>query len=381
MTRAGRPRVCLATGSHPASYSRFYAREARSLAQAGYEVTVIGTGRPVPDSEHASVSTICVERGAGLAKLELLRQVHRHLARTGCDVVQCLDPWTLAVGLLHRRANSRLRLVYESSEWFPQMFLDRKELPAPARRMLWLLVTMLERSACRLADVILETNDTRAERFRKQGRGPVLVPNYPPVELLPQAEVERRPWLAYTGLVSPHRGFTVLVRALSLLVEKYPNLRLRVIGGFEQRAGFEQQVRRLITGCRLGGHVDFLGPLPYAEMFESIGSCLVGVVLLQPERGNDYTGLPNKLFEFMGAGLGVVVSDFPELGRVVRETGCGWLVDPTSPDAVARVLDQVLAEPEECTRRGKLGRDAVRERYNWQAAEAALLRAYREILA
>ncbi len=323
--------------------------------------------------------TICARNATGLAKLGLLWQTHRHLARANCDVIQCLDPWTLAVGLAHRHVSPRLRLVYESSEWFPQMFLDRQDLPVPVRRLLWLLVTGLERAACRLADAIVETNDTRAQRFRRQGRRPVLVPNYPPAELLPESGTERRPWIAYTGLVSPHRGFNVLVRALRLVVEKHPDARLQVMGRFEPRRGEERQVRQLIADCRLDQHIDFLGSMPYAEMFSSIGSCLAGVILLQPERGNDYTGLPNKLFEFMGAGLGIVASDFPELGRVVRETGCGWLVDPTRPEAVAQILDDALGNPEETMRRGRLGRDAVRERYNWQVAEAALLRTYKEI--
>ncbi len=350
------------------------------MAQVGYRVTVIGTGKPVLDARPGPVAAICAGSGKGFAKLRLLERVHRHLAQRGCDVIQCLDPWTLAIGLWHRRTNTRLRLVYESSEWFPQMFLDRKDLPVWARRLLWSVVTMLERAACRQADAILETNDTRAERFRRRGRRPVLVPNYPPLELLPPVEPERRPWIAYTGLVSPYRGFTVLLRALGMLIEKHPDLRLRVIGEFEPRGGFEQQARQLVNKCRLAAHVDFLGPLPYAEMFERIGPCLAGVILLQPERGNDYTGLPNKLFEFMGAGLGVVASDFPELRRVVNETGCGWLVDPTSPDAVARTLDQILTEPDECLRRGRLGRDAVHRRYNWHTAEAALIDTYKEIL-
>ncbi|MEO0078761.1 MAG: glycosyltransferase family 4 protein [candidate division WOR-3 bacterium] len=380
MTKVGQPRVCLATTSHPADYSRFCAREARSLARAGYQVMLIGTGDPTAPVEDAQFRIVRIKSATGLGKLSMLRRIHRYMIRPGCDVIQCLDPWVLAVGLVHKHLRPELRLVYESSEWFPQMFLDRAELPAWFRRILWLVMTGLERAACRLADAILETNETRAERFRKQGRRPVLVPNYPPVELLPEWQTERRPWIAYTGLVSPHRGFNVLVRALQFLVGRYPGLRLRVIGGFEPHGG-EQQARQLIAECRLDKHVDFLDSMPYAEMFANIGSCLAGVILLQPQRGNDYTGLPNKLFEFMGAGLGVVASDFPELGRVVRETGCGWLVDPTSPDAIAQTVDKVLSNPEECIRRGRLGRDAVLRLYNWQVAESALLRAYEEILA
>jgi glycosyltransferase involved in cell wall biosynthesis len=260
------------------------------------------------------------------------------------------------------------------------MFLDRSEMPAPARHALSLWVTLLERDACRRADAILETNATRAERFRQQGRCPVLVPNYPPLELLPEPAEEREPCIVYTGLVSPHRGFEKLLEALALVKVEHPSVRLRVIGGFETRDGYEERVSDMVSRRELVASVEFTGPLPYQEMFGRLRSCLAGVVLLQPGRGNDYTGLPNKLFEFMGSGLAVVASDFPELARVVRDTGCGWLVDPTRPEKVAQALNRVLAEPAESKRRGRLGREAVRSRFHWGMAEAALLKVYQEML-
>jgi glycosyltransferase involved in cell wall biosynthesis len=348
------------------------------LARVGYRVTIIGVGGETATCP--GVETRSYSGGTGWAKPVLLARLERDIKRGRFDVLQCLDPWTLLLGLRLKRARPGLRLIYESSEWFPRMFIDRKDLPWLVRNALSLFVAGLERTACRVADAILETNETRAERFLKKGTFPVLVPNYPPLELLPEPRAERRPWIVYTGLVSPHRGFEVLLRALSLVVGRYPTLRLRVIGGFDRHGGFEQRVRRLLRQWRLTNTVDFLGVRTYPEMFAEVSSCLAGVVLLQPERGNDYTGLPNKLFEFMGAGLGVVVSDFPELSRVVRHAGCGWLVDPTRPDEVARVLEQVLSSPDECLRRGASGRKAVLERFHWEIAEAALLKVYRGLM-
>jgi glycosyltransferase involved in cell wall biosynthesis len=114
----------------------------------------------------------------------------------------------------------------------------------------------------------------------------------------------------------------------------------------------------------------------YDAALSMLGRCRIGVVLLQPERGNDFTGQPNKLFEFMGAGLAIIVSDFPEIGRVVREHDCGILVDPRDPHAIASALNAALAQPGRCRAQGLAGARAVAERYNWARAEAVLLDAY-----
>jgi len=73
----------------------------------------------------------------------------------------------------------------------------------------------------------------------------------------------------------------------------------------------------------------------YRGMFAELQSCSVGAILFQPVWWNDYTNLPNKLSTSWRPDWAWVASRFPEMGRVVTETGCGWLVDPTDPVSVA----------------------------------------------
>jgi len=75
----------------------------------------------------------------------------------------------------------------------------------------------------------------------------------------------------------------------------------------------------------------------------------------------------------------VVAPDFPEIGKIVREAGCGVLVDPTDPEAVARAIVRLLSHPEEARRMGKRGRKAVEERYCWERMEEKLARVYNSV--
>jgi len=361
------------TTSHPVRYSRFFDREARSLAGQGYDVRIVGLGSESKTWSESDVKLVSVKRQN---KAQLMSDVAGAADRESCDVYQCLDPWTLPAGLRCRRRDARVRLVYEASEWFPRMRLDRRDQALPTRWLSWLAVTRWESAACRHADAIIDTNRTRAVRFQRRGCDPVLVPNYPPLELLPLPQADRQPWLAWTGLVSRARGFEQLLPALVKVVRRYPEVRVRVIGEFDPRDDIEVRSRSFMRAQGIERNLEFLGSLSYQAMFAALRPCLAGLILLQPERGNDYTGQPNKLFEFMGSGLAVVASDFPEIGPIVRECNSGWLVDPRSPEAIAEALLAVLQSPGLSRDRGEAGRQAVRARYHWGVAEKALLDLY-----
>lgn len=377
MNQAGQPlRVCLMTTSHPVRYSRFFDREAVSLARAGYDVRMVGIG---PDDKTESDSGVKLVSVARLSKPRLIAAVARAAERESCDIYHCLDPWTLRTGLALKRHNAGVRLVYESSEWFPQVWLDRKDQLLPVRWLGWLAVTRYEAAACRDADAIIETNATRAVRFTRRGCVPVLVPNYPPLELLPKPSAERKPWLAWTGLVSRPRGFHHLLQALVPVARRFPEVKLRVIGGFDPRDDTEAWAREFISTQGIAANVEFLGSLSYPAMFDALRPCLAGVILFQPERGNDFTGQPNKLFEFMGSGLAVIASNFPEIGPAVLDAGAGWLVDPRSPDAIGAAITSALADPDSCRVKGEAGRRAVAARHHWGVAERALLDLYAKL--
>ena len=351
-----------------------------SLARAGYRVTLVGLKRTATTDLPPDVSFVEVVARKGMRKLGTVRMIFRAALEQRAGVYQCFDPWALAVGLLMKRGRRDVRVVYEATESYPRIQLERKDVPLPVRWLTYFLVRFLEHAAVRRADWIIDTTRTRARRFARLGRRVSVVANLPPVGLVPEADEERKPWVVCTGLICRHRGFDVLLKAFALVATKLPQVRLRVMGLFAPGEGLEAWSREFLRQTGLESRVDFLGWIPtYRGMFKELASCSLGVILFQPYWWNDYSNLPDKLFDFMATGLAVIASRFPEMERVVEQTGCGWLVDPTDPVSVAAAIEQALANPEECRARGQAGRRAVRERYNWDSAERALLGVYERI--
>jgi glycosyltransferase involved in cell wall biosynthesis len=299
------------------------------------------------------------------------------LQSVSADACHCFDPWTLELGMNLKRRRTGMRLVYDSTESFPQVYAERSDLFWPLRRFLAAKVRRIESAAIGLADGIIETNRTRARRFEENGRQVVIVPNYPPLSAVRAPVVERRPWLCWTGMMSRHRGFDVLLRAFQRVSARFPEARIKVMGEFDERESLAPWAREFIHRNGLDSQVEFLGWQPYADMFELLGHGLAGIILLQRGRYNDWTGQPNKLFDFMAAGLALVAGDSPEVGDVVRQAGCGVLLDPADDRAVADSLAAVLSDPSTAVRLGLAGRQAVIDRFNWSLAEQPLIGLYR----
>ena len=97
---------------------------------------------------------------------------------------------------------------------------------------------------------------------------------------------------------------------------------------------------------------------------------------IQPTTLNHRLTTPNKLFEAMAAGVPVLASDLPGMSTIVRETGCGRLVDPARTDQIAAALRDMLEHPADRAAMGSRALDAVRDRYNWPSQAANLFAEY-----
>jgi len=114
-----------------------------------------------------------------------------------------------------------------------------------------------------------------------------------------------------------------------------------------------------------------------ADAFREVEQADIGLVMFQPGFRSHTDSLPHKLFDYMLAGLPVIVPDFGvEVANIVRDAGCGVLVDPSDSRAVANALGRLAADAEERRRMGDNGRRSVLEKYNWEAEARRLVGMY-----
>jgi glycosyltransferase involved in cell wall biosynthesis len=108
----------------------------------------------------------------------------------------------------------------------------------------------------------------------------------------------------------------------------------------------------------------FTGRLPNDAALRAVAQADVGVV---PHLANESwnTTVPNKLFDYMAAGVAVVTSDAAPCRRIVMETGSGTVYKSGDPADLARAIEALMSETARAAC-GRAGRAAVLDRYNWE---------------
>ena len=291
---------------------------------------------------------------------------------TGAAVWHCHDLNTLAVGVRCKRKRPGTRLVYDSHE----LATERSRMTRRARRR----AGRAERQGLRHVDEGIWTTRTRAEYIvRRYGiRFPTLIHNVP--EMLEveqgwdlherlQIPADRR-ILLYQGSIQEFRGIEESIEAVTMLERCV----LVIIGYGYHRPMLEDMVHRR----GLDDLVRFFGPIPNDELLYYTASADVGLCVIRGQSLSYRWSMPNKLFEYMMAGIPVVASDFEEMGRVVREEGVGTVCDPDDPQSIAAAVRAIVDDPEAEARFRAATRVAI-TRYNWDHEEQKLLALYRRL--
>ena len=127
-------------------------------------------------------------------------------------------------------------------------------------------------------------------------------------------------------------------------------------------------------------NTEFLGWKTHGELPAVFSKTIAGLVTFWPIQ-NHIDAQPNKLFEYMAAGLPVIASDFPLWRQIVGKAECGLLVNPNDPQKIAEAIDYLSQNPKEAARLGANGQRAVNEKYHWGSEEKKLLSFYQTIAA
>lgn len=101
----------------------------------------------------------------------------------------------------------------------------------------------------------------------------------------------------------------------------------------------------------------------------------VGLSLIENVCLSYYLCLPNKLFEYILSGLPVIVSDFPGMGAVIDEHGCGWKA-PHDANALRQLIQSI--KPREVVEKRERAL-AARQSFGWHIEEQVLLQIYRQL--
>lgn len=359
------------TSVHSRYDIRIFQKQCRTLSKAGYDVTLIvadGKG----DENTGGVQILDVGKPTGrLGRIFKTTQCiyNRALSLDG-DIYQFHDPELFPVGV--KLKNAGKVVVFDSHEDVPKQLLSKPYLHPLIMRIISVAFSIYERFACKKLDYIFAATPFIRDKFLKMNSASVDINNFPMVGELDAA----LPWdeknneVCYVGGIASIRGIAEVVEAFSHTTEK---VRLNLVGRFSESC-VEQHVKEL-SGW---SSVNQLGQLERAGVKDVLSKSLAGLVTFHP-LPNHVDAQPNKMFEYMSAGIPVIASDFPLWRQIIDGSNCGVLVDPMNPQSIATAIDSLARDPERAKALGENGRAAVNTKYNWDIESKKLLACYAQL--
>ncbi|MEX1027269.1 MAG: glycosyltransferase family 4 protein [Candidatus Paceibacterota bacterium] len=361
---------------HSPSDVRIFRKQCVTLVNAGWDVTLVTAASQSDANEACDQSgvqlVILPPSGGRISRMTvtMLRMLW-FLIWHRADIYHFHDPELLLIGFILRALGRRV--IYDVHEDVPAAILNRHWVPPKLRIPIAGVANRMETLGGRWLSGVIGATPHIASRFPPQKTA--VVQNYPVIQLDDEQArfsadngVER---VVFVGWISLERGIGQVVKALELVNQKRP-VRLALAGNYHSNIA---QVLEQSPGWQ---YVDFLGWQTRPQVAKLLASSRAGVVTFLPIP-NHVESQPNKLFEYMSAGLPVIASDFPLWREFVGDRG--QLVDPENPQAIADAMLYYLEHPDEARQAGERGRQAVQERFNWQAESRELIAIYDRVMA
>lgn len=281
---------------------------------------------------------------------------------------------TLPAGVILSRLKG-VPLLYDAHELFCDQF-------SRASRSFRAILFGVEHWLIRFAHAVVTVNHSIAEQLSAWHAVPLptVIMNCPMAEQ-PSKTVagqlrlpdRQRARVIYQGIFVQDRGLEELVRS----ARWYESAELYLRG----YGPLEPILRALIKAEGLEDRVHVLPPADPSQLVQSLEGFDIGVVPYRATTLNNRLCLPNKVFEYLQAGVALAVSALPELERVVKEAAAGEVFDPEEPRDIARAINNLTRDVGRLhdlkVRAGAAGRN----RYTWEAqGEPFLLACYRALV-
>ncbi len=178
--------------------------------------------------------------------------------------------------------------------------------------------------------------------------------------------------IIYQGALNLGRGLEGMITAMQYLDE----FKFQVFGEGDIRG----QLEKLVSQLGLEDQVVFMGRLPYDELKEYTRQASLGVSLEEDMGLNYRYALPNKLFDYIQARVPVLVSDLPEMKKIVEDYYIGEVLRDPDPELLAQQVKEMMNSHEIRITWKKNLRRAAND-LCWEKEEKKLLELFSEALA
>jgi glycosyltransferase involved in cell wall biosynthesis len=307
-----------------------------SLYEAGYDVLLVG--RKLKESRSFDSAypfkrfQLIFEKGF-LFYAEFSIRLFFFLLFKRVDIVLSNDTDTLMPNFLIAKIR-RKKLVFDAHELFSEMpeVTNRKIVKA-----IWISIENIIFPHLKNCYTVCQSI---ADYYNKRyGINMQVIHNFSYTERekpIPKLDFEGKKIILYQGAVNVGRGIEWVIDAMPFI----QNAVLVIIG----KGDIYSQLKLKVRAMNLNNKVIFVGKVNPTELPAYTCSASIGLCLLEHNGLSYYFSLPNRIFDFMAAGVPVLATDFPEIANVVKTHRTGKVISHYEPAYLAETIQNMLLE-------------------------------------
>ncbi|MCP2041411.1 glycosyltransferase involved in cell wall biosynthesis [Neisseria sp. HSC-16F19] len=305
----------------------------------------------------------------GIKYLEFCWQIYRSYKKNNIKIVNIHNVGLLPLGVLLKKLY-RAKLVYDTHE------LETETHSLKGRRKK--LAKLLEKTLIRYVDLTLVVSENIADWYASeyQTERPPVIMNTPVTKVMASSNIFREHFnIKNDQIIFLYQGGLIRGRGVELILEAFKSRKddqaVVVFMGFGQ---LEESIREASINY---SNIFFMPAVSPDQVLNYTASADVGFSLAEKTCLSHFYCMPNKLFEYLMAGLVVVVSNMKEMSEFVSRNQCGFVLESADIESLNAIIDNVI-KTDLVVIKQKSYQTALS--YCWENQEKKMLVAYQDML-
>lgn len=371
MIKPTRYKLAHLSSAHHDMDVRIFHKECSTLANLGtensidFDVHLVLNGVEERVVNNVTIHSVAPCTGRLKRMWKTVNEVYKKAKEIDADVYHLHDPELLRVALRLKRAGKKV--IYDAHEDLPRQILGKDYLKF--KKTTSRVVEWYENRVAKRLDAVITATPFIRDRFLKIHPNTIDINNFPLMSEVDMSDevYEKQNKICFIGGISRIRGIAELVKSL-----EFADVQCAIAGKFPD--DFKEELMQE-KGWE---NVDELGFIDRPTSLKVKSESLAGVVTFLP-MPNHINAQPNKIFEYMAAGIPVIGSNFQLWKEIIENNSCGICVDPTMPSEIAKAIEFIQKNPEKAKEMGERGRKKVIDTYNWETEGKKLISVYNNL--